>query len=73
MFDDYPHEINLTYLHHDTLTDIITFDNAEEEQILKATFFISIDWSAKMQIQLNFSFFKDSNQRTDTRCFAFLY
>jgi probable rRNA maturation factor len=41
--DDYLHEINLEYLDHDTLTDIITFDNADEEGIIEGDIFISID------------------------------
>lgn len=41
--DDYLHEINLEYLDHDTLTDIITFDNADEEGVIEGDIFISID------------------------------
>jgi probable rRNA maturation factor len=41
--DDYLHQINLEYLDHDTLTDIITFDNADEEGIIEGDIFISID------------------------------
>lgn len=41
--DDYLHNINLEYLDHDTLTDIITFNNAEEEGIVEGDIFISID------------------------------
>ena len=31
--DAYLHKINLEYLNHDTLTDIITFDNSDEENV----------------------------------------
>lgn len=41
--DDYLHEINVSYLDHDTLTDIITFDNADEEGIIEGDIFISVD------------------------------
>ena len=43
--DDYLHTINLTYLNHDTLTDIITFDNSEapKEGGIEGDIFISID------------------------------
>ncbi|RIJ37633.1 rRNA maturation RNase YbeY [Pontibacter oryzae] len=41
--DDYLHEINLEYLDHDTLTDIITFNNADEDGIVEGDIFISID------------------------------
>ena len=40
--DDYLHNINLTYLNHDTYTDIITFDYTEKNQI-SGDIFISID------------------------------
>jgi len=40
--DDYLHNINLTYLNHDTFTDIITFDYTEESKI-SSDIFISID------------------------------
>ena len=33
----------MTYLDHDTLTDIITFDTAEEEGIIEGDVFVSID------------------------------
>ena len=41
--DQYLHQINLEYLHHDTYTDIITFDNSEEENIIEGDIFISIE------------------------------
>ena len=41
--DDYLHEINVEYLDHDTLTDVITFNNADEEGIIEGDVFISID------------------------------
>lgn len=40
--DSYLHEINLQYLDHDTFTDIITFDQSENDQI-EGDIFISID------------------------------
>lgn len=41
--DDYLHDLNVAYLDHDTLTDIITFDNADEEGSIEGDIFISID------------------------------
>jgi len=41
--DDYLHQINLTYLDHDTLTDIITFDHSEDEQKIEGDIFISVE------------------------------
>jgi probable rRNA maturation factor len=41
--DDYLHKINLEYLDHDTYTDIITFDNSEDESTIEGDIFISID------------------------------
>jgi len=41
--DDYLHKMNVEYLAHDTLTDIITFNNADEEGIIEGDVFISVD------------------------------
>ena len=41
--DEYLHKINVEYLDHDTYTDIITFDNSEEEGILEGDIFVSIE------------------------------
>lgn len=40
--DHYLHSINKRFLRHDTYTDIITFDNAEDDRI-RADVYISID------------------------------
>lgn len=40
--DEYLLTINQKYLQHDTLTDIITFDNSENEGVIEADIFISI-------------------------------
>ena len=41
--DDYLHKMNMTYLHHDTFTDIITFDQSEDTEALEGDIFISTD------------------------------
>jgi len=41
--DEYLHKINVEYLDHDTLTDIITFDNSEEDQTIEGDIFISVE------------------------------
>ena len=41
--DEYLHQINVSYLNHDTLTDIITFDNSDNKEQVESDIFISID------------------------------
>ncbi len=41
--DEYLHQINLQYLAHDTLTDIITFDQTENAENIEGDIFISIE------------------------------
>src|ERR1700712_1419742 len=41
--DQYLLEINQQYLDHDTYTDIVTFDNSEEEGTIEGDIFLSID------------------------------
>ena len=41
--DSYLLKMNEEYLNHDTLTDIITFDNSEEDGKIEADIFISVD------------------------------
>lgn len=41
--DEYLLQINQQYLDHDTYTDIITFDNAEEEGVIVGDIFISVE------------------------------
>lgn len=41
--DEYLHKINVDYLDHDTLTDIITFDNSEDESTIEGDIFVSIE------------------------------
>ena len=40
--DEYLHQMNMDYLNHDTLTDIITFDNSEKDHAIEGDIFISI-------------------------------
>ncbi len=41
--DEYLHTMNVEYLEHDTLTDIITFDNSEEDEVIEGDIFVSIE------------------------------
>ncbi len=41
--DTYLHQLNVQYLQHDTLTDVITFDYTETPETISGDVFISID------------------------------
>lgn len=41
--DKYLHAMNVDYLDHDTYTDVITFDNSDQQHVLEGDIFISID------------------------------
>jgi probable rRNA maturation factor len=59
--DEYLHEMNVEYLNHDTLTDVITFQYSETEVDVEGDIFISIDrikenaatYNVTMQHELN--------------------
>jgi probable rRNA maturation factor len=53
--DDYLHKINLEYLDHDTLTDIISFDYSTNRRI-SGEIFISIDRVRDNAIETNNTF-----------------
>jgi probable rRNA maturation factor len=41
--DEELYEINVEYLKHKTLTDIITFDNSDEENVIEGDIYVSVD------------------------------
>lgn len=41
--DEFLYKLNIEYLNHDTLTDIITFDLSEDEDEISGEIYISID------------------------------
>lgn len=53
--DDFLHEMNLEYLEHDTLTDIITFDY-REGQVISGEIYISTDRVAENAKEFSVSF-----------------
>lgn len=57
--DTYLLDINIRYLDHDTLTDIITFDNAETEGEIEGDIFISIDRVKENAIKFKVPFEKE--------------
>lgn len=54
--DEYLLNVNRQYLDHDFYTDIITFDNSEEETVVEGDIFISIDRVKDNAQELNKSF-----------------
>ncbi|WP_291720285.1 rRNA maturation RNase YbeY [Bernardetia sp.] len=56
--DEYLHKINMEYLNHDTYTDIITFDNSEDdqEQVLEGDIFISVERVRENSAELKTTF-----------------
>jgi len=59
--DDYLHQLNLEYLSHDTLTDIITFDYSEGQSIA-GDIFISVDRVKENSQELNTEFQTELNR-----------
>lgn len=53
--DDYLHKINVEYLNHDTLTDIISFDYSERN-FLQGDIFISVERVKDNALDFNVSF-----------------
>lgn len=51
--DQYLLQINQQYLDHDTYTDIITFDNSDEENVISGDIFISIDRIRENAVKFN--------------------
>ena len=41
--DNYLHEINVSYLSHDTYTDIITFNQSTDDLVIEADIYISVE------------------------------
>jgi probable rRNA maturation factor len=54
--DEYLHRMNVEYLGHDTLTDVITFDNADDADVLEGDIFISTERVADNAHDLNVPF-----------------
>jgi len=57
--DDYLLDLNINYLDHHTYTDIITFDNSDEEQTIEGDIFISIDRVKENASNFNVSFLEE--------------
>ena len=54
--DNYLLEINKNYLNHDTLTDIITFDQSSKKNFIEADMYISIERIKENSETYNISF-----------------
>ncbi|MDA0193695.1 MAG: rRNA maturation RNase YbeY [Bacteroidetes bacterium] len=57
--DDYLFELNRKYLYHDTLTDILTFDNSNDPNVIEGDIFISTDRVSENSIDLGYLFEKE--------------
>lgn len=57
--DEYLYQINVEYLDHKTLTDIITFDNSEKEKTIEGDIFVSIDRVRENAVKENVTFEKE--------------
>ena len=60
--DAFLHQLNKKYLQHDSLTDIITFDYAEDIHQLESEIYISIDRVRENSQQFNTSFISELNR-----------
>ena len=60
--DKYLLEINRTFLNHDYFTDIITFNNSEDEKVLEGELYISIPRVKENAKELEVSFEEELNR-----------
>ena len=56
--DDYLHKLNVEFLHHDTLTDIISFDYSVGK-VIQGDVFISVERVAENAIEYKASFLEE--------------
>ena len=56
--DDYLHKLNVEFLHHDTLTDIISFDYSVGK-VIQGDVFISVERVAENAIEYKVSFLEE--------------
>lgn len=56
--DEYLHKINVQYLNHDTLTDIISFDYSENN-LISGDIFISVERVKENALEYNVSFIEE--------------
>lgn len=54
--DEYLHQINEEFLHHHTLTDIITFNLSQSAEVISGEIFISLERVKENAVDLGFSF-----------------
>lgn len=57
--DSYLLQLNIKYLGHQTLTDILTFDNSEQVGIISGDIFISIERVKENSVKYNTSFLNE--------------
>ena len=60
--DEYLHKINHRYLNHNSLTDIITFDNSDRKGTIEGDIFISIDRVKENSITFQTGFAQELNR-----------
>jgi probable rRNA maturation factor len=60
--DEYLLNMNVSYLNHDTLTDIITFDNSEEDRVIIGDIFISVDRVKENALKFKVDFLEELNR-----------
>ena len=60
--DAYLHQINVDYLNHDTLTDVITFPYASDKDIVDGEIFISIERIAENAKTFEITFEQELNR-----------
>ncbi len=60
--NEFLYDLNIKYLHHDTFTDIITFNNAETPDLIQGDIFISIDQVRENAKQYGVSFVNELNR-----------
>lgn len=60
--DKYLLDMNVSYLNHDTFTDIITFDNSETEGLIEGDIFISVERVEENAKKFGVSFSEELNR-----------
>lgn len=60
--DEYLHKMNVDFLQHDTLTDIITFDQSEIESKIEGDIFISVERVQENAKKFNTTYIDELNR-----------